>query len=156
MYAVLFKVTDETQEDKIEFSISNIYDKAGNKLEDLSNNNTEEYVIVDKTAPTININNWKDLTLKLEDTYVDEGATAIDNIDGNISNKIEVSYLYYDENGKLYLPHPTEIKLDKLGQFVIKYTVNDNAGNRREMARRINVVKNSDTSSIEDLVSNKE
>ena len=65
MYAVLFDVTDETQEDKIEFSISNIYDKAGNKLEDLSNNNTEEYVIVDKTAPTININNWKDLTLKL-------------------------------------------------------------------------------------------
>lgn len=140
MYAVLFTVTDETKEELVNFNISNIYDKAGNKLEDLSNNNTKEYVIVDKTAPTININNWKDLTLKLGDTYEDEGATATDNIDGDISDKIEVSYLYYNEEGVLYRPHPTEIKLDKLGQFVIKYTVNDNAGNRREMARRINVV----------------
>ena len=52
-YAVLFTVTDETKEGKVEFNISNIYDKAGNKSEDLSNNNTKEYVIVDKTAPDL-------------------------------------------------------------------------------------------------------
>ncbi len=41
------------QDGEVEFTISNIYDKVGNKSEDLSNNNTEEYVIVDKTAPEL-------------------------------------------------------------------------------------------------------
>ncbi len=140
-YAVLFQVTDATEEGEVEFTISNIYDKAGNKLNDLTNTNANGKVFVDKTAPKVNINNWKELTLEVGDTYKDEGATAIDNLDGDVTSNIQVSYLYYDENGKRILPDPTEIKLDKAGEFVIKYTVTDRAGNRREATRRIKVVK---------------
>ena len=146
-YAVVYKVTEDMEEGEIEFTISNIYDKAGNPLNDLSNNDANGKVIIDKTAPTININNWKDLTLQIGDTYGDEGATATDNIDGDVN--VAVSYLYYDENGKRITPDPTEIKLDKVGQFVIKYIATDKAGNRSEKVRRINVVENNDNSTLE-------
>ena len=143
-YAVTYKVTDDMEEGEVQFTISNIYDKAGNQLADLSNDNTEQEVVIDKTAPTISINNWKDLTFQIGDTYEDEGATATDNIDGDITDKIEVSYLYYDENGKRVNPDPKEIKFDRVGEFVIKYIATDRAGNRREAARRIKVVKDNE------------
>lgn len=52
-YAVLYDVTDDMKEGEVEFTISNIYDKAGNQLADLSNKDTEEKVIIDKTAPEL-------------------------------------------------------------------------------------------------------
>lgn len=107
---------------------------------------------IDRTAPTIEINNWKELYLTVGSTYVDEGATATDNIDEEISYIVE--YLYYDENGNRITPDPTSIVLDKVGQFVIKYISIDKSKNRTEKTRRINVVS-SDTvliDSSEDLV----
>ena len=97
--------------------------------------------VVDTTSPTITINNWQNLTLEVGDTYIDEGATAYDLVDGDLTDKIEVSYLYYDSEGNKVTPNPTEIVLDKEGQFVIIYKVVDNAGNSKELSRRINVKK---------------
>lgn len=54
-YAVVYKVTDDMEEGEIEFTISNIYDKAGNPLNDLSNSDANGKVIIDKTAPTATI-----------------------------------------------------------------------------------------------------
>ena len=144
LYAVTYQVTEDMNDGKVEFTISNLYDKAGNKLNDLSNSDANGEVIIDKTAPTININNWKKLTFQIGDTYEDEGATATDNIDGDITDKIEVSYLYYDENGKRVNPDPKEIKFDRVGEFVIKYIVTDRAGNRSEKTRRIYIVKDNE------------
>jgi len=128
MYKIVFKYTDN----------------AGNPGVDASRDD-HDYVmrtvyVKDTTAPTLNITNWIDLTLEAGSTYVDEGATASDIIDGNLTSKITVSYLYYDEEGIRITPDPTEIKLDKVGQFVIKYVVRDNAGNKTEKTRRINVI----------------
>ena len=58
-YVAFLRVDDNTKEGLVEFTISNIYDKAGNVLHDengnvlttLTNANTEQKVIVDKTAP---------------------------------------------------------------------------------------------------------
>ncbi len=54
-YAVVYEVTDDMEEGEIQFTISNIYDKAGNPLNDLSNNDANGKVIIDKTAPTATI-----------------------------------------------------------------------------------------------------
>ncbi len=54
-YAVVYKVTDDMEEGEISFTISNIYDKAGNKLDDLSNKDTNQKVVIDKTAPTATV-----------------------------------------------------------------------------------------------------
>ncbi len=54
-YAVVYKVTEDMEEGEIEFTISNIYDKAGNPLNDLSNSDANGKVIIDKTAPTATI-----------------------------------------------------------------------------------------------------
>lgn len=43
------------EEGEIQFTISNIYDKAGNPLNDLSNSDANGKVIIDKTAPTATI-----------------------------------------------------------------------------------------------------
>ena len=43
------------EEGEISFTISNIYDKAGNKLDDLSNKDTNQKVVIDKTAPTATV-----------------------------------------------------------------------------------------------------
>ena len=110
-------------------------DKAGN-----SAYNDIKYQVVDTTEPTITINNWQTLNLEIGSTYVDEGATAYDRVDGDLTEQIKTTYLYYDQDGNRIFPNPTEIKLDKVGQFVIVYSVTDNAGNREELARRINVV----------------
>ncbi len=122
-------------------------DNYGHKSEEIT-------FTVDKTQPTININNWVTLTKNVGDTYVDEGATATDNIDGDLTNKITVEYVYYDEQGIRYTPNPTEIKLDKPGQFVIIYKVTDQAGNKRELSRRINVVGDITAPVLEGVESN--
>ena len=86
--------------------------------------NLEYFIkVVDTTSPTITINNCQNLTLEVGDTYIDEGATAYDLVDGDLTDKIEVSYLYYDSEGNKVTPNPTEIVLDKEGQFVIIYKV---------------------------------
>lgn len=54
-YAVVYEVTNDMEEGEIQFTISNIYDKAGNPLNDLSNNDANGKVIIDKTAPTATI-----------------------------------------------------------------------------------------------------
>jgi hypothetical protein len=54
-YAVVYTVTKDMDEGEMQFTISNIYDKAGNQLADLSNKDTEQKIVIDNTAPTATI-----------------------------------------------------------------------------------------------------
>ena len=54
-YAVVYTVTKDMDEGEMQFTISNIYDKAGNPLADLSNKDTEQKIVIDNTAPTATI-----------------------------------------------------------------------------------------------------
>ena len=55
IYAVVYTVTKDMDEGEMQFTISNIYDKAGNQLADLSNKDTEQKIVIDNTAPTATI-----------------------------------------------------------------------------------------------------
>lgn len=142
-YAVVTKLPESTTEGEIKFTIE-VEDEFGNVTTftnaDIKTDTSYDYVIFDTTEPTININNWKDLTLEVGSTYEDEGATALDNIDGDVTDKITTRYVYYDKDGNKLTPAPTEIVLNEVGQFVITYVVTDNAGNKEELNRRIYVV----------------
>lgn len=87
----------------------------------------------DVTKPVITITGKIQDTLMQGKTYMDAGATATDNIDGDITNKItKVSTL----------------DSSKLGSYTITYSVSDLANNTATAVRTVVVVKNTSVNNI--------
>ena len=64
------------------------------------------------------------MTINVGDEYVELGATAIDDIDGDITEKIIIS---------------GEVDAETAGTYTVTYTVTDRAGNVAEETRTVNV-----------------
>lgn len=77
----------------------------------------------DTTAPVITISGDNPSTLAYDTTYVDAGATAIDDVDGSVS---------VTTNGT--------INVTLLGTQTITYTATDSSGNSAEAIRTVNVI----------------
>jgi len=100
---------------------------------------TVNVIAPDVTKPVITITGKTQDTLMQGKTYVDLDATATDNIDGNITNKItKVSTL----------------DSSKLGTYTITYSVSDLAGNSASAVRTIVVVKNTGVNEVNKIASN--
>ena len=99
-----------------------------NKKENTTKTQTEE----DTTKPVITLLGAKKVTINVGDKYKDAGATAEDNIDGNLTNKIKKS-------GK--------VDTKKAGTYTIKYTVTDKAGNKASKSRIVIVKEGKSTTS---------
>jgi hypothetical protein len=83
---------------------------------------------VDTVAPVMHLNGSSNITISEDNLYrffIDPGATAIDNVDGDISHKITV-----DSN--LYLTGITDHR--------IVYSVKDQAGNSSSITRNVTIV----------------
>merc|ERR1711871_1392411 len=98
-------------------------DKAGNyalECRDVEN--------VDHTRPIIQILGSDDMTLEAthQGSYIDDGATCSDQVDGVISQNVEVS-------GDV-------VNLSKVGTYTITYNCKDSANNAAPAARRTVVV----------------
>ncbi len=76
----------------------------------------------DKKAPTIKLNGNSTVTLKLNESYVEQGATAKDNIDGDLTSKIEIK---------------GSVDTSKVGTYVITYTVKDSNDNIATVTRKV-------------------
>ncbi|CAA6801210.1 MAG: odd Oz/ten-m homolog 4 [uncultured Sulfurovum sp.] len=76
----------------------------------------------DTTPPVITLNGDENLTLYEGDTYVELGASAVDDVDGNVS--VEV-------NGT--------VNTQLVGTYVITYTAKDSAGNEASESRVVTV-----------------
>ncbi|WP_160676810.1 immunoglobulin-like domain-containing protein [Clostridium sp. C8-1-8] len=112
--------TGEVNTDKVgDYSIS--YD-----VKDNSNNaaDTAKRVIhvVDTTNPIIALKGDSDEILEVNHDYVEKGATATDNYNGNISKDIVIS---------------GSVDTHKLGDYVITYNVKDEANNSASTVKRI-------------------
>ncbi len=83
-------------------------------------------IITDSTLPEIMLSGGSEVYLEAGSQYVDEGATAIDNIDGNLTDSIVTN-----NPVNVYLP----------GIYTITYNVHDEAGNDAlEITRAVNVI----------------
>merc|ERR1711988_1801768 len=84
---------------------------------------------VDHTKPVIQVLGSNEMTLEAthEGNYIDDGATCSDQVDGVISQNVEVS-------GDV-------VNLSKVGSYTITYNCKDSAGNAAPAARRTVVVK---------------
>ena len=75
-------------------------------------------------APTINIIGEKELNLTVGDKYTEKGATATDELDGDLTNKVETS---------------GNVNTSKAGKYEITYKVKNSKGKETTVKRTINV-----------------
>ena len=101
----------------------NVNDAAGNAAAEVTRTIN---VLADTTIPVITLNGSETINLNVGDTYTELGATATDNIDGNITANINISGV---------------VDTSTAGVYVIRYNVNDSTGNAAaEVTRTINVI----------------
>ena len=107
----------------IEFKIS-IW--SGPNKDNLATTETTLVTATDNTSPVITLIGDQTITVQVFETYNDQGATAEDNFDGDITSNIQVN---------------NSVNTDVLGTYSVTYNVTDNAGNEaEEVERTVNVV----------------
>jgi major membrane immunogen (membrane-anchored lipoprotein) len=84
--------------------------------------------VPDANAPVITLNGEANVTLFLNDSYTEQGATAVDDRDGTVEVVI---------TGSVDTSNP--------GTYTISYSATDNAGNNSSVERTVNVVLPPDT-----------
>lgn len=93
------------------------------------NNQTGSHI--DTTAPIIVLIGDKNITVIQNSAYEDAGATATDDMDGNLTNKIQ---------------SVSTVNVRKIGIYKVTYDVNDSAGNQAiQETRNVNVIMAPDT-----------
>ena len=80
----------------------------------------------DSTAPIITLNGQAIATINLNSTYTDAGATATDDVDGDLTSSIVTTGVVN-----------TSIE----GNYIITYTVSDTSGNTATTTRQVIVVE---------------
>lgn len=80
----------------------------------------------DKTKPEIKLKGSSTITINVGDKFEDPGATAKDDKDGDLTDKIKVS---------------GTVNTNKVGTYTLTYTVKDKAGNEASIKREVKVVK---------------
>lgn len=82
---------------------------------------------IDGEAPAITLNGDNPMIVKQGDPYVEPGATAVDNFDGNLSkDDIEIS---------------GDVDTSTIGEYTITYTISDSVGNVATAERIVKVVE---------------
>lgn len=100
--------------------IYNVADAAGNTTIATRTVN----VVTDITPPVITITGANPVSLTVGDAYTDAGATANDNIDGNITARIQAA---------------STVNAATAGTYSVVYTVSDLSGNSATSTRTVNV-----------------
>lgn len=119
-------LTSKVVESRVDLENGN-YDKHY-VAEDASGNKAEKIrhiKITDSTPPVIKLNGNAFISILTNAKYEEQGATATDNKDGDLTNKIEIE--------------GNNIDTSKDGKYTIKYKVKDNNGNESEATRTVAV-----------------
>ena len=97
-----------------------VNDSAGNAADQVTRTVTVN-AVPDTTKPVITLKGSATVALNVGDTYTDAGATATDDVDGNITNKIVVN---------------NPVNTGVAGTYTVTYDVNDSAGNAADQVTR--------------------
>ncbi|MGV6830203.1 MAG: immunoglobulin-like domain-containing protein [bacterium] len=103
----------------------NVSDAAGNAASEVTRT-VIVTVPADTTPPVITLNGASTINLNVGDTYTEQGATATDNVDGDITADVVIGGDTVDTNSA--------------GTYVVTYNVSDAAGNAaNQVTRTVNV-----------------
>ena len=111
------KVKKEYFEDKIVYSVE---DSSKNKV-----SVERKIVLGDTEAPVITLKGYENVVIYRGNVYIEEGYSAIDNCDGDITSLVEVS-------GK--------VNNNQVGVYELTYTVKDKKGNVSSVKRKVSVI----------------
>ena len=101
--------------------IYSVSDSSGNAADQ----KTRTVAVSDTTKPVINLIGDSEIDLLIDDIYVDSGATALDNIDGDITNQI-ITF--------------NPVNTSDFGTYIVTYNVQDSSGNEAtEVTRSVYV-----------------
>lgn len=87
---------------------------------------TRKVIEKDRTKPNIVLNGDRVINLQIGNTYNEEGYSARDNCDEDITSNVLVE---------------KNIDVNKIGKYEIKYKVKDKSGNDREAVRVVNILE---------------
>ena len=99
----------------------NVEDSSGNQAEQL----VRQVIVVDRIPPVITLVGDAVVKQELKEPYEDLGAQATDNVDGDLTEKIEEA-------------NPVDVDLD--GTYEVKYNVTDSSGNVAAEVTRVVIV----------------
>jgi len=108
------KVEIKTLNNKIYYSV---IDSSGNKKVIFRN-----IKYFDNEIPKISLHGSKKVYVFKDNKYIEKGYEAVDNCDGNITNKV-----------KIY----SDLETNKVGNYKINYSINDNYGNENSQTREV-------------------
>ncbi len=98
----------------------------------------------DTEKPVITLKGQENVSVSLKSEYKDAGATATDNVDGDLTSKIVVEI---KKDGKVV----QKVDTNTAGTYTITYTVTDTAGNSDTKTRTVTVMKdNTNTNTAND------
>ncbi len=121
-------------------SVNGFFIKGSGYIDDLMsiNESNPNLPKVDTTKPVITLLGNTPVTLNVDDTYTDAGATAIDDVDGNITANIQVTGLPIDTSSE--------------GNYTVTYSVSDIAGNVADVVTRTIIISHDILTKEEPLV----
>ena len=89
--------------------------------------------VVDKVAPVLTLEGSDNVYIKTGGQFLEQGFTAVDEIDGDLSAKVEItSDLSKDKDGNFIG--------EKAGVYHVSYVVTDASGNAARVRRTVNVI----------------
>ena len=92
-----------------------------------------EIKYMDKVKPVISLNGDSSVVLYQNDNYIENGATAVDDIDGDLTGEIEII---------------SNVDTKTVGEYTVKYIVSDLSGNKTEVTRSITVLERKKTDKV--------
>ena len=99
----------------------NVSDNAGNAAVEV----IRTIIVTDTTAPVITLIGASTINLNVGDTYNEQGATASDNFDGNLTSSIVTT---------------GTVNTNSVGTYTVNYNVSDSSGNAaNQVVRTVNV-----------------
>ncbi|MEG1008482.1 MAG: polysaccharide deacetylase family protein [Clostridia bacterium] len=115
----------ESNVDTKKIGIYNITYGAVNKKNKKLVTVTRKVIVIDKKSPVITLNGNEQINIYLNDIYTDLGVKAIDDIDGDITNKVIIK---------------NTVNTSALGNYTVTYTVLDSSLNASTIERNVNVI----------------
>lgn len=97
------------------------------RVPSLNESKTRTVKVVDMIKPTITLQGSGDVYTFIDNKYEEAGASATDNYDGDLTNKIQVK---------------SNVDTSKVGTYKVEYKVQDKSGNVSKVYRKVRVSKN--------------
>ena len=128
-----FTIPSGAVENSTTMRVSMKYNALPGPCETFTYGEVEDYTVIiegsgpDTEAPVITLNGASTIDLNVGDTYTEQGATATDNVDGDLTSSIVIG--------------GATVNTAVAGTYIVTYNVSDAAGNAAvEVTRTVNVI----------------